>query len=108
MSPTEAAHERLVEALRAAHVAGRGVPSDLEAIVRAYAATRRAAGDPVERILVDVKALLGAHVGGDVDIFKHRVVGWTVAGYFAGMSKGADGSPGGGRGRGGGGDNVRR
>jgi hypothetical protein len=91
MSPTDAAHERLVEALHAAHVAGRGVPPDLEAVVRAYAATRRAAGDPVERILIDVKALLGAHVGGDVDIFKHRVVGWTVAGYFAGTSRAGGG-----------------
>jgi hypothetical protein len=87
MPPTASAHERLAEALRAAHVAGRGVPSELEAVVRGYAAARRASGDQIERILVDVKALLRDHVGGDVDIFKHRVVGWTVAGYFAGAAK---------------------
>lgn len=84
MSPTSVHHERLVGALRDAHAAGRGVPPDLEPVVRAYAASRRAAGDPVERILVDIKALLREHVGTDVDVFRHRVVGWAVAGFFAG------------------------
>lgn len=88
MSPLSVHHERLVGALRDAHAAGRGVPSDLEPIVRTYAAGRRAAGDSVERILVDIKALLREHVGTDVDLFKHRVVGWAVAGFFAGGTRG--------------------
>jgi hypothetical protein len=89
MSPTHVDHQHLVAALQAAHAAGRGVPPDLEPLVRAYAAGRRAAGDPVERILVDVKELLHETVGSDIDLFKHRIVGWTVAGFFAGSSKGS-------------------
>lgn len=73
---------RLVEGLRLAHAARRGVPARMELEVRAYARAQRDAGVPIGRVLVEVKDLVRTHTGQDDAIFIPRVVGWTVAGFF--------------------------
>lgn len=40
------------------------------------------AGTPIERVLVEVKALVTEGALEDAPIFIPRIVGWTVAGYF--------------------------
>jgi dephospho-CoA kinase len=75
--------ERLMDALRAARQARRGVPAALEPLVRAWAREQRESGAEVGRVLVDVKAMVRELMGDDELVFTPKVVGWTVAGYFA-------------------------
>jgi hypothetical protein len=75
---------QLIDALRAAHGAGRGLPAGLEPLVRAYARAQREAGAVIGAVLVDVKALVRDNTGRDEPIFTPKVVGWTVAGFFEG------------------------
>jgi hypothetical protein len=74
----------LVAAISAARSARRGDPHPIEPVVRDYARARREAGSPVTSVLVEIKALLVEHAGTDAAPFTPKVVGWTVAGYFAG------------------------
>ena len=77
-------HQQLVDTLTAARHARRGVPAALEPVARAYAREQREAGRDIARVLVDVKALVRDLLGDDEPLFTPKVVGWTVAGYFAG------------------------
>lgn len=76
----------VIEALRSAHAARRGVTASVEPIVRAYAKTMRQAGVSIGQVLVDVKGLVREHTGNDEPIFTPKIVGWTVAGFFAGTA----------------------
>jgi len=67
------------------------VPPALEAPVRAYARAQREIGIAIERVLVDVKALVSERMLADTPVFIPRVVGWTVAGYFDGATRSASG-----------------
>jgi hypothetical protein len=78
---------QLAAQLDEAHRARRGVPPALEAHVRAYAHAQRVASVPIERVLVDVKALVSERMAADTPVFIPRVVGWTVAGYFDGATR---------------------
>jgi hypothetical protein len=80
----EAPRSHLLAALSEAYGARLGVPSSLEALVRAFARAEREVGVPVERFLVDLKRILAETVHEDADIFAKRVVGWAVAGYYHG------------------------
>lgn len=82
---------QLIAQLDEAHRARRGVPPALEAPVRAWARAQREAQIPIERVIVDMKALVSEHVHADTPVFIPRVVGWTVAGYFDGASRSASG-----------------
>ena len=73
---------QFVENLRLAHAARRGVPANMEVVVRAYARAQREAGVPIGCMVVEVKDLVRVHTGQDDAIFTPRVVGWTVAGFF--------------------------
>jgi hypothetical protein len=77
---------QFIAALREAHAAGRGPTPGLEKAARTHAHARREAGTNIEHVLIDVKALVREHTGRDEPIFTPKVVGWTVAGYFAGTS----------------------
>ena len=79
-------HGRLVEALIAARSARRGVPATLEALVRAHASAQREAGVEIGPLLVAVKTMVRQLTGDDELVFMPKVVGWTVAGYFAGTA----------------------
>lgn len=81
---------RLADALIAARAARRGVPVSLESVVRAHAQERREAGTGIGAVLVDVKALVLELMGDDELVFMPKVVGWTVAGYFAGTGQQRD------------------
>lgn len=76
------ARSHLIDALNEAHRARRGVPTSLQPLVRSFARAEREAGIPVERVLVDLKRLLGETVHSEADLFAKRVVGWAVAGYY--------------------------
>ncbi|MFL5607420.1 MAG: hypothetical protein ACJ8AD_13305 [Gemmatimonadaceae bacterium] len=82
-----AARARLLTALSAAREARRGVPDTLEPEVRTFARLSREHGLSVAEVLIEVKALIRAHVGADEPLFTPKVVGWAVAGYFAGMTR---------------------
>jgi hypothetical protein len=82
-----AARAALVAALQTAHSARRGVPHSLEFPVRAFARASREAGIDVAEVLIEVKALVRRQVAADEPIFTPKVVGWTVAGYFAGTGR---------------------
>jgi enhancing lycopene biosynthesis protein 2 len=86
-SEVDAKRVGFIAALRSAYAARRGVSPDVEPAVRAYARAMREAGIPVGRALVDVKDLVRAHTGYDEPIFTPKVIGWAVAGYFAGTSR---------------------
>lgn len=74
----------------AAHAAKQGVPTALEADVRAFARSERERGADIARVLVDVKEMLREAVGDFELVFRPKVIGWTVAGFFAGTSKRRD------------------
>jgi hypothetical protein len=82
----DARRAELIEALRSAHAARRGVTASLEPTVRAYAKAMRETGVSIGQALVAVKDLVRAHTGHDEPLFTPKVVGWAVAGYFAGTS----------------------
>jgi hypothetical protein len=83
-----AARARLLAALGAARDARRGVPETLEPEVRTFARLSREHGLSISEMLIEVKALVRAHVGVDEPLFTPKVVGWAVAGYFAGTARG--------------------
>ena len=74
----------LVAAISAARLSRRADPTTIDLAARAYARAKREAGAPVTEVLVEVKALLVEHAGADAGVFTPKVVGSTVAGYFAG------------------------
>lgn len=78
---------QLHEKLRHAAATRLGVPPSLEQPVRDYARASRLAGVPVQRMLVDVKEAVRAITGDQDLVFLPRVVGWAVAGYFAGSQE---------------------
>lgn len=84
MSPEaqSALRAQLIARLDEAYRARRGVPASLEPHARAYAHAHRVAGTPIERVLVDMKALVAERALEDAHLFIPRIVGWTVAGYF--------------------------
>lgn len=84
-----AARARFAIALEAAHAAGRGVPDALELEVRAFARAARVAGTNVSELLIDLKAMIRDSVGVDEVLFTPKIVGWAVAGYYAGSSRSA-------------------
>lgn len=88
--PESPRHARLVEALTAARAARRGVPASLESLVRTHAREQREAGVEIGALLVEVKALVRVLMGDDEPVFTPKVVGWTVAGYFAGSGEERD------------------
>lgn len=76
-----------IETLRAAYAARRGATPALEMAVRAYARALREDGVAIGRALIEVKDLVRAHTGYDEPIITPKVVGWAVAGYFAGTGR---------------------
>jgi hypothetical protein len=86
-SEGDPATAQLVEALRAAREARRGLPAELQAVVRAYGRARREAGDSIGRVLIDVKRLVREHASTDEAVFTPKIVGWTVAGFFEGTDR---------------------
>lgn len=92
-SGVEVARAAYIESLRLAHAARRGVTPSVEVAVRAYARAMREADIAIGTALVEMKDLVRAHTGPDEPIFTPKVVGWAVAGYYAGTSlKATDGS----------------
>jgi hypothetical protein len=83
-----AARARLLTALHAARDARRGVPDALEQEVRDFARVAREHGLSISELLIDVKELVRAQVGVDEPLFTPKIVGWAVAGYFAGTTRG--------------------
>lgn len=79
-----AARARLLAALHAARDARRGVPDTLQFEVRAFARASREAGLSIAELLIEVKELIRTQMGADEPLFTPKVVGWAVAGYFAG------------------------
>jgi hypothetical protein len=86
ISDVDAQRAAFVEALRSACAARRGVTDSMEPAARAYARAMREAGVTIGAALVDVKDLVRAHAGHDEPIFTPKVVGWVIAGFFAGTS----------------------
>jgi hypothetical protein len=83
---TAALRESFSRALRDAYRAGRGVPPAMEQEVRAYARALRTEGVMVEKMIIDVKGIVRAETGHHELVFIPPIVGWAVAGYFAGTS----------------------
>jgi hypothetical protein len=83
-----AARARLLTALTAARDARRGVPKTLEAEIRTFARASRDAGLSISELLIEVKEIVRAQMGADEPLFTPKVVGWAVAGYFAGANRG--------------------
>jgi hypothetical protein len=77
----------LIEAIRDACDAGRGIPASLEAAARDHARAQREAGLPVEKLIIQMKDAIRRETGQQEFLFLPRVIGWTVAGYFAGTSE---------------------
>ena len=80
----EALRAALIEALREAHRAGRGIPPSLELPARAFARAQREAGVAVEKVIIEIKAIVRSETNDREVLYIPRLVGWTVAGYFAG------------------------
>jgi hypothetical protein len=78
---------QLTEALESAYLARRGPTAELEAIVRAHARARRLAGDDITSVLIDVKSAVRACTLEQEPVFTPKVVGWTVAGFYAGSAR---------------------
>ncbi len=83
---TAALRASLVITLRDAHRSGLGVPAAMQAQVREYARSLRLDGVPIERAIIDVKSIVKSETADHEIVFLPRVVGWMVAGYFAGTS----------------------
>lgn len=66
--------------------AGRIEPTLLEAPVRAFARAQREAGVGIVATLSAVKDLVREGTGPNEAVLTPRVVGWAVAGYYAGTS----------------------
>jgi hypothetical protein len=86
--PTLAA-ERFAAALRAAAATGATDAASLREAVRAFAESRRDAGDPPERALIAVKERVGDALRrrpgapkGDASALLRRVVHWAIEAYY--------------------------
>lgn len=74
----------LVSALQDAWRARLGVPPGMEPVVRQYGRSLRMSGMRIEKAVVHVKEIVRNETRGDEGVFIAKVVGWTIAGYFAG------------------------
>lgn len=83
---TDVLRLRFLSALAVAHSAGRGNPRPIEESVRAYARSQRENGVGITSLLIEVKRLIQEQAGKDAPVFTPRVVGWAVAGFYAGTS----------------------
>jgi len=81
---SEPSRDALVAALGSAFRAQRGVPPDIEPLVRQYGRALREGGAPIEKAVVHVKALVRNETHGDEALFIGKLVGWAIAGYFGG------------------------
>ena len=77
---------RLDGALRSAHAAHRGVPPDLQPLTREHGKAWRLSGGDIASLLVNVKAMVRISTGADEPLFTPKIVGWTIAGFFAGTA----------------------
>ena len=77
----------LIVQIREACRAGVGLPESLEIAARAHARAQREAGLPVEKLIIAMKEDIRRETGEQEFLFIPRVIGWTVAGYFAGTSR---------------------
>lgn len=80
----ESSRVALVTALRSAFQARLGVPPGMEPVVRQYGRALRVSGMPIEKAVVFVKELVRSETRGDEAVFVAKLVGWVIAGYFAG------------------------
>lgn len=87
MPLAEPSRDALVAALRQAQAVRRGATPAVETAVRHHARMMREAGVSIARTLIEMKDLVRAHTGSDEPIFTPKVVGWAVAGYFAGTAR---------------------
>lgn len=78
-----AARLALLDAIATAHAAGRAEPGAVESPLRTYARLRREGGVGIEAFLLEVKQMLIERAGRDEPLFRPRVVGWAVAGFYA-------------------------
>jgi hypothetical protein len=85
-SEVDTRRSAFIESLRTAYVDRRGPTPSVEVTARAFAYAMREDGVPIGRALVEVKDLIRAHTAQDEPLFTPKVVGWTVAGFFAGTS----------------------
>jgi hypothetical protein len=83
---TATLREVFTRALREAYLSGRGAPATMEPSVRAYARALRLDGIAVEKMIIDVKGIVRGETGHHELVFIPPIVGWAVAGYFAGIS----------------------
>jgi hypothetical protein len=87
--PPTLAAERLAAALRAAAATGATDAASLRDAVRAFAESRRHAGDPPERALIAVKERVGDALRRrpgapkrDASALLRRVVHWAIEAYY--------------------------
>ena len=85
-----AARTALLNAMATIPETGRYDPASLEQPVRAYARAQREAGIGIVALLTDVKRMLKERTGRNEPVLTPRVIGWTVAGYYAGTTKSGD------------------
>ena len=78
---------RLADALRDAYAARRGVPADLQPLVREHAKAWREAGRNIESLIVNAKELVRTCTGPDETVFIPRIIGWSIAGFFQGTTR---------------------
>ena len=78
----------LLTALAAVHRSGRVDATPLETPVRAFARAQREAGVDIVALLADLKQMLLDTTGNNEPVLKPRVIGWGVAGYYAGTTRG--------------------
>lgn len=81
------ARTALALALRDASQARLGVSPAIEPLTRAYARSLRDDGVAVERAVVEIKAMVRSETGGDEAVYLGKVVGWAIAGYYAGTAR---------------------
>ncbi|HET7187479.1 MAG TPA: hypothetical protein VFI52_04965 [Gemmatimonadaceae bacterium] len=55
--------------------------------MRAFARAQREAGVEIVALLSELKQMLRDTTGNDEPVLKPRVIGWGVAGYYAGTSR---------------------
>lgn len=85
--PSSEARALLLAALTAVHRSGRVDATHLETPVRAFARSQREAGVDIVALLADLKQMLRDATGNNEPVLKPRVIGWGVAGYYAGTSR---------------------
>jgi hypothetical protein len=91
-APISPPRSGLAGALRDAFDRRLGVPPSLEPVVREFSRARRLEGVAIEKVLIEVKQLIREETGDHAPLFTPRVVGWAVAGYFAGTGRASGGS----------------